>query len=87
VHGLALVRAPAGTLISLANAPGRISRRSLYSDQLLQAMEEPDIPVGQALQRLGEKVAKASKGRQSPWLAGHIEGISASPAGGLPVPA
>jgi len=79
VYGLAKVTPGPGMLISYANGLGRFAadgegQFGLYTENLLAAMNETDAPIKQALTRLGEKVALASKGKQAPWLAGRVEG-------------
>ena len=77
--GLAKVDAPSGTLISFATRPGSTAydgdgSHGLYTQHLLQHMNEPNLPVEQMLKRVVSGVKKESKGQQEPWMEGAIEG-------------
>ena len=92
--GLAKVDAPSGTLISFATRPGSIAsdgagENGLYTENLLRAMDEPNLPVEQVLKRVVTGVKQASKGQQEPWMEGSIEGdfyFRGGPAGTAGVP-
>ncbi|MBI5922631.1 MAG: caspase family protein [Betaproteobacteria bacterium] len=77
--GLAKVNAPSGTLISFATRPGSVAadgtgQNGLYTEQLLLAMDQRNMPVEQVLKQAAAGVKKASKGQQEPWSEGMIEG-------------
>ncbi len=80
ISGLAKVDAPSGTLISFATRPGSAasdgtgSNHGLYTEMLLQAIDEPNLPIEQVLKQVGSAVKQASKGQQEPWSEGSIEG-------------
>jgi len=79
VFGLAKVEPAAGMLISYANGLGRFAEdgdgaSSLYTENLLAAMNEIDTPIQSLMARFGEKVAQVSMGKQLPWLADRIGG-------------
>ena len=79
VSGLAKVDAPSGTLISFATRPGStasdgVDGHGLYTHQLLQEMDEFNLPIEQVLKRVGASVKRASRGAQEPWMEGSIEG-------------
>lgn len=77
--GLAKVNAPSGTMISFATRPGSVARdgdgkNGLYTQNLLTAMDVPNLPIEQVIKRVVSKVKQASNGTQEPWIEGSIEG-------------
>ncbi len=77
--GLAKVEAPSGTLISFATRPGSVAsdgsgQHGLYTEHLLQAVDEPNLQIEQALKRVVSGVKKSSQGQQEPWMEGSIDG-------------
>jgi hypothetical protein len=77
--GLAKVEAPSGTMISFATRPGSVARdgdgkNGLYTQNLLTAMDTPNLPVEQMIKRVVSGVKLASNGQQEPWIEGSIEG-------------
>lgn len=79
VNGLAKIDAPSGTLISFATRPGSIAsdgkgRNGLYTEKLLQAMNETGQPIELVIKRVVSGVKAASNGQQEPWMEGSIEG-------------
>ncbi len=77
--GLARISAPSGTLISFATRPGSVAadgtgRNGLYTSHLLQAIEQPNLPVELMLKQVTAGVKAASRGQQEPWMEGSIEG-------------
>jgi hypothetical protein len=77
--GLAKVDAPSGTMISFATRPGSVARdgdgkNGLYTQNLLVAMDTPNLPVEQMIKRVVTGVKLASNGQQEPWIEGSIEG-------------
>jgi hypothetical protein len=77
--GLAKVDAPSGTMISFATRPGSVARdgdgkNGLYTQNLLKAMDTPNLPVEQMIKRVVSGVKLASNGQQEPWIEGSIEG-------------
>lgn len=77
--GLAKVDAPSGTMISFATRPGSVARdgdgkNGLYTQNLLAAMDTPNVPVEQVIKRVVSGVKQASNGLQEPWIEGSIEG-------------
>ncbi|MDX8389667.1 MAG: caspase family protein, partial [Mariprofundaceae bacterium] len=74
VYGPAMMK-PLGKqmLISFANRPGNFTKgRSLYSKNLLLAMQDVSTSVDLLIQQLGERVKTASKRKQRPWVVGHV---------------
>ncbi len=77
--GLTKVNSPSGTLISFATRPGSVAsdgngKNGLYTEQLLLAMENLDMPIELALKRVVAGVKARSAGKQEPWMEGSIEG-------------
>jgi hypothetical protein len=77
--GLAKVTAPSGTLISFATRPGSTAsdgdgRNGLYTQNLLAAMDMPNLPIEQMLKQVVRGVKEGSGGAQEPWSEGSIEG-------------
>jgi hypothetical protein len=70
--GLAAIDAPKGTLIAYATAPGKVASDGrgslgLYTQELLKAMRQPDMPVEQMFKRVRASVVTASNDQQTPW--------------------
>lgn len=77
--GLARINAPSGTLISFATRPGSVAsdgtgKNGLYTEKLLQAMEDTGTPIELLLKRVVSGVKSSSSGKQEPWMEGSIEG-------------
>ena len=77
--GLAKVDAPSGTMISFATRPGSVARdgdgkNGLFTQNLLAAIDTPNLPVEQVIKRVVSGVKQASNGLQEPWSEGSIEG-------------
>lgn len=77
--GLAKVNAPSGTMISFATRPGSVARdgdgkNGLYTQNLLSAMDIPNLPIEEVIKRVVSNVKQASNGTQEPWIEGSIEG-------------
>ena len=78
--GLAVMRAPRGTIISYATQPGNVARdgtdgHSPYSRALAESMTRPGNRVLDVFNEVGLKVDKATRGEQQPWVSSSpIEG-------------
>jgi outer membrane protein OmpA-like peptidoglycan-associated protein len=73
-QGLAVMRAPRGTLISYATQPGNVamdgtSGHSPYTSALAETVRRPGLPVSEVFNEVGLLVERATGGRQIPWLA------------------
>jgi len=71
-RGLAQVKAPTGSLIAYATAPGSVAadgagEHGLYTQALLEELREPGLKLEEAFKKVREKVLEASKGGQTPW--------------------
>ena len=70
--GLAQVKAPTGTLVAYATAPGSVAadgtgEHGLYTGSLLMELKEPGVSLLQTFQKVREQVLDGSKGGQTPW--------------------
>jgi caspase domain-containing protein len=70
--GLAIVDAPAGSLVSYATAPGGTAEDgtgadSPYTGSLTKIARQPGLPLEQALKRVRLAVHQTTDGRQTPW--------------------
>ena len=71
-RGLALVNAPAGTLVAYSTSPGATAddgtgTNSPFAKALLQSAKEPGLPIETALKNVRLAVHGATDGRQTPW--------------------
>jgi uncharacterized caspase-like protein len=92
--GLAVMRAPRGTIISYATQPGNVARdgadgHSPYTKALSESLRKPGNRVLEVFNDVGLAVDKVTKGEQQPWVASSpIEGdfyfASAAPAAAAP---
>ncbi len=77
--GLAQINAPEGTLIAYATAPGSVaadgtSKNSLYTEELLKAMQAPGAKVEEVFKSVRVAVSRRSNGAQTPWEASSLTG-------------
>lgn len=71
-QGLALVNAPAGTLIAYSTSPGTTAEdgdgsNSPFAVALLRSAKEPGLPIETLLKNVRLAVHGATAGRQTPW--------------------
>ncbi len=71
-RGLAPVRAPGGTFVAFATAPGEVAadgtgQHGLYTEALLRNLRTPGVPVELAFKRVRQDVLLASNQQQVPW--------------------
>ncbi len=71
--GLATMQAPEGTLISFATQPGNVALdgrkgNSPYTRALARAMRKPGLDIFRTFNQVGLAVARATGGRQQPWV-------------------
>jgi hypothetical protein len=72
-QGLAVMRAPRGTLISYATQPGNVAMdgttgHSPYTAALAEAMRRPGLPALDVFNEVGLTVDQTTGGRQQPWV-------------------
>ncbi|MGD9924423.1 MAG: caspase domain-containing protein, partial [Pseudorhodoplanes sp.] len=86
-RGLALVNAPAGTLIAYSTSPGNTADdgsagNSPFAAALLKSAREPGLPIETALKNVRLAVHGVTGGRQTPWeVSALIEPFSFFPGG------
>jgi uncharacterized caspase-like protein len=71
-RGLAIVDAPAGSIVSYSTSPGAEAEDgtgadSPYTTALLTVAKEPGLPIEQAFKKIRLSVHEATEGRQTPW--------------------
>ena len=95
-HGLAIVDAPNGSIVSYSTAPGFEAEdgagdHSPFTAALLATAKEPGLPIEQAFKRVRLAVNQATSGRQTPWESSSLTrdfsffGGAASASGQTPV--
>lgn len=79
-RGLAIVRAPTGTLIAYSTSPGEVAldgtgENSPYAEALARAMQgETGKPIELVFRQARVSVLEATEGRQTPWDLSSITG-------------
>ncbi|RAI44254.1 caspase family protein [Rhodoplanes roseus] len=71
-RGLAIVDAPAGSIVSYSTSPGSEAEdgsgaNSPYTGAFLTVAKDPGVPIEQAFKRVRYAVHQATAGRQTPW--------------------
>ncbi|MCR8723317.1 caspase family protein [Frigidibacter sp. ROC022] len=71
-NGLAEMKAPTGTFLAYATAPGAVAldgteANSPFTKALAQFMPEPGVPIEQMFKRVRVAVLEATGGQQTPW--------------------
>ena len=77
--GLAVVDAPAGTVIAFATAPGKtaadgVGNNGLYTSHLLKQISTPNQKIEDVLKNTRKAVAGASNNSQIPWDSSSLTG-------------
>jgi len=72
-RGLAQVDAPTGSIVIYATAPGRVvadgvGRNGIFTKHLLQAIQQPDVPLINAIRMTRLAVMKDTGNEQVPWV-------------------
>jgi len=97
-RGLAQMEAAQGTYIAFATAPGSVAldgtgRNGLYTHYLLQSLRQPDTDIDKVFRRVTADVARATGGKQVPWISSSLTGDfsfrpdTAAPAAATSAPA
>ncbi len=78
-EGLAQTRAPAGTYIAYAAAPGELAAdgtgtNSFYTGALVKTLDIQGIPIEETFKRVRASVLAETKGLQVPWTSSSITG-------------
>ncbi|MBR1268775.1 caspase family protein [Bradyrhizobium sp. AUGA SZCCT0222] len=71
-RGLAMVDAPAGSIVGYSTAPGMVAHdgdgnHSPYTSAFLNIARQPNLPIEQLFKRVRLEVNNATGGRQTPW--------------------
>ena len=80
--GLAVMDAPAGSLMAYATAPGQVAldgdnlvkNHSVYTAALLEAMSSSDASIEDVFKDVRRRVREATNGKQIPWESTSLEG-------------
>lgn len=77
--GLSQMDAPKGTLIAYATSPGKVAsdgdgRNGLYTQELLQLIRTPGLPLEQVFKKVRVNVARATGEAQIPWESSSLTG-------------
>jgi PQQ-dependent catabolism-associated CXXCW motif protein len=78
-QGLAQMEAAQGTYIAFATGPGSVAadgsgRNGLYTQSLLQSLRQPNTDIDKVFRRVTAEVAKATAGKQVPWVSSSLTG-------------
>ncbi len=78
-RGLAQMKAPSGTFIAYATAPGSIAsdgpgKNGLFTQELIKQMKVSGIEIGTMMRRVRASVQSKTKGKQTPWESSSITG-------------
>ena len=78
-RGLAAIDAATGTLIAYATAPGSVAadgdgENGLYTEALLNALEQPGLQVEEMFKQVRIEVSERSNGQQVPWESSSLTG-------------
>lgn len=78
-EGLAGMRAPGGSLVAYATAPGSVAsdgpgRNGLYTENLARAIRQPGLPIEEVFKQVRTAVRKQSNNQQIPWENTALEG-------------
>jgi hypothetical protein len=77
--GLAIVDAPAGSIVAYATAPGSEAldgrgRHSPYTAAFVKIARQPDLPIEQMFKRVRLLVHEATDSQQTPWESSSLTG-------------
>lgn len=78
-QGLARMDGPVGSFIAYATAPGSVAadgtgRNGLYTEHLLQAIQQPGLTIEQVFKKVRNGVKNATDGQQIPWESSSLMG-------------
>jgi PQQ-dependent catabolism-associated CXXCW motif protein len=78
-QGLAQMEAAQGTYIAFATGPGSVAadgggRNGLYTQYLLQSLRQPNTDIDKVFRRVTAEVARATSGKQVPWVSSSLTG-------------
>jgi PQQ-dependent catabolism-associated CXXCW motif protein len=78
-RGLAQMEAAQGSYIAFATGPGSVAldgdgRNGLYTHHLLQSLKQADTDIDKVFRRVTADVARATGGKQVPWISSSLTG-------------
>lgn len=78
-RGLSFMKAPKGTFITYATAPGDVAqdgtgRNSPYTEALLQTLDVPNLSIFEVFQQVLDLVSKKTNEMQNPWQSSSFRG-------------
>lgn len=78
-RGLSFMKAPKGTFITYATAPGDVAldgsgRNSPYTEALLQTLDVPNLSIFEVFQQVLDLVSKKTNDMQNPWQSSSFKG-------------
>lgn len=78
-RGLSFMKAPKGTFITYATAPGDVAqdgtgRNSPYTEALLQTLDTPNLSIFEVFQQVLDLVSKKTNEMQNPWQSSSFRG-------------
>ena len=78
-QGLAQVRAPRGTLVAYATAPGQVAadgagQHGTYTGALIKNIKKPGLRIEDVFKLTRTEVVRATDGKQTPWESSSIMG-------------
>ena len=83
-RGLGRLDAPSGTFLAYSTAPGKVAadgprgqRNSPFTKHLLQAMQQPGLPIEEVFKEVRRNVSRETAGAQVPWESTSLTGFFA----------
>jgi len=78
-RGLTSIQAAEGMIIAYATAPGATATdegngQGLYTEYLVETLQEPGLEIEKVFKEVSRKVKAASKGKQKPWYNASVDG-------------
>ena len=81
-RGLGRLDAPSGTFLAYSTAPGKVAadgprgqRNSPFTKHLLQAMQQPNLPIEEVFKEVRRNVSRETAGAQVPWESTSLTGF------------
>lgn len=81
-RGLSRLDAPSGTFLAYSTAPGKVAadgprgqRNSPFTKHLLQAMQQPNLPIEEVFKEVRRNVSRETSGAQVPWESTSLTGF------------
>lgn len=81
-RGLGRLDAPSGTFLAYSTGPGKVAadgprgqRNSPFTKHLLQAMQQPNLPIEEVFKEVRRNVSRETAGAQVPWESTSLTGF------------